>query len=268
MDTHLKGRVALVTGASQGIGEAIARALHREGAKVALLARDKGKLSKVADDLGDGALAVSGDVMSAQSLADAIDTAERQLGPIDIVVNNAGGVRSSTGELFRPFESVPDADWQETWEINVLSVVRLARTLAPRMAERGWGRIINISSESGVQPDPVAIEYAAAKGALNVLTKGLSKAYGDRGVLVNCISPAYVDTPILRDILAQMEGAGGVSRDDLAAHFLAAIRPNIAVGRPCKPEDVAAAAVFLASDGAAFITGTNLRVDGGSVTTL
>jgi 3-oxoacyl-[acyl-carrier protein] reductase len=268
MDTHLKGRVAFVTGASQGIGEAIARALHREGAKVALLARDKGKLSKVADDIGDGALAVSGDAMSAQSLADAIDTVERQLGPIDIVVNNVGGIRSSTGELFRPFETVPDSDWQETWEINVLSVVRVARTLAPRMAERGWGRIINISSESGVQPDPVAIEYAAAKGALNVLTKGLSKAYGERGVLVNCVSPAYVDTPILRDILARMEGAKGVSRDDLAAHFMTAFRPNIALGRPCKPEDVAAAVVFLASDGAAFITGTNLRVDGGSVTTL
>jgi 3-oxoacyl-[acyl-carrier protein] reductase len=268
MDTHLYGRVAFVTGASQGIGEAIARALHREGAKVALLARDKGKLNKVAEDIGDGALAVSGDAMSAQSLADAIDTVERQLGPIDIVVNNAGGIRSSSGELFRPFESVPDVDWQETWEINVLSVVRVARMLAPRMAERGWGRIINISSESGVQPDPVAIEYATAKGALNVLTKGLSKAYGGRGVLVNCVSPAYVDTPILRDLLAQMEGAEGVSRDDLAAHFMTAIRPNITVGRPCKPEDVAAAVVFLASDDAAFITGTNLRVDGGSVTTL
>jgi 3-oxoacyl-[acyl-carrier protein] reductase len=265
MDTHLKGRVAFVTGASQGIGEAIGRALHREGAKVALMARDKAKLSKAANDIGDGALAVSGDAMSAQSLADAIDTVERRLGPIDIAVNNAGGIRSSTGGLFRPFESVPDVDWRETWEINVLSAVRVARTLAPRMAERGWGRIINISSESGVQPDPVAIEYAAAKGALNVLTKGLSKAYGDKGVLVNCVSPAYVDTPILRDLLAQMEGAEGVSRDELAAHFMKGFRPNIAVGRPGKSEDVAAAVVLLASDGAAFITGANLRVDGGSV---
>jgi NAD(P)-dependent dehydrogenase (short-subunit alcohol dehydrogenase family) len=128
--------------------------------------------------------------------------------------------------------------------------------------------VSNISSESGVQPDPIAIEYASAKGALNVLTKGLSRAYGDRGVLVNCVSPAYVDTPILRDVLAQMDGAEGLSRDELAAHFMPAFRPNIAVGRPCKAEDVAAAVVFLASDGASFITGTNLRVDGGSVTTI
>jgi 3-oxoacyl-[acyl-carrier protein] reductase len=268
MDTHINGRVALVTGASQGIGEAIARALHGEGVKVALLARDAEKLARVADDLGDGAIAVTGDVMNAASLAAAIETAEAKLGAIDIAVNNAGGLQSSTGGLFRPFEEVPDADWQATWEFNVLSVVRVARALAPRMAERGWGRIINISSESGVQPDPIAIEYSSAKGALNILTKGLARAYADRGVLVNLVSPAYVDTPILRDILAQQPGADALSRDELASHFLPAFRPNIGLGRPCRPEDVAAAVLFLASSGAGFITGTNLRVDGGSVTTL
>ena len=268
MDTRIEGRVALVTGASQGIGEAIARALHREGAKVALLARDGAKLAKVVGDVGDGALAVAGDVTDARSLAGAIELAERRLGPIDIAVNNAGGLHSSTGGLFRPFEEVPDEDWQGTWVLNVLSAVRVARTLAPRMAERGWGRIINISSENGVQPDPVAIEYSAAKGALNILTKGLAKAYADRGVLVNVVSPAYVDTPIVRDILADWPGSEGVARDDLMGHFLGTFRPNIGVGRPGRPEDVAEAVVFLASEGAAFITGTNLRVDGGSVTTL
>jgi len=265
MDTQLNGRVALVTGASQGIGEAIGRALHAEGAKVALLARDKDKLVKVADDLGEGAFAVSGDVTNIESLGSAIAAIESTLGPIDIVVNNAGGLRSSTGGLFRPFDEVPDADWLETWEFNVLSVVRVARALAPGMAERGWGRIINISSESGIQPEAVAIEYASAKGALNIVTKGLAKTYADRGVLVNVVSPAYVDTPILRDLLAQQEGAEGVSRDELAAHFLPIFRPTIGVGRPCKPEDVAAAVVFLASEKAGFITGTNVRVDGGSV---
>ena len=268
MDTRIKGRVAFVTGASQGIGEAIARALHREGVKVALLARDEGKLAKVVGDLGDGALAVAGDVMDAGSLAAAIRTAEESLGPIDIAVNNAGGLRSSTGGLFRPFEEVPDADWRATWELNVLSAVRVARALAPRMAERGWGRIINISSENGVQPDPVAIEYSASKGALNILTKGLAKAYADRGVLVNVVSPAYVDTPIVRDILAHWPGSEGIAREDLMTHFLSTFRPNIGVGRPGRSEDVAEAVVFLASEGAAFITGTNLRVDGGSVTTL
>lgn len=265
MDTQLEGRIALITGASQGIGEAIARALHAEGAKVALLARDEGKLAKIAEDLGDRAFAISGDVTSADSLAQAIAAVESALGPIDIAVNNAGGLRSSTGGLFRPFEEVPDADWLETWEFNVLSVVRVVRAVAPKMAARGWGRIINISSESGIQPDAVAIEYASAKSALNILTKGLAKTYADRGVLVNAVSPAYVDTPILRDLLAQQDGAEGLSPDELAAHFMPTFRPNIGVGRPGKPEDVAAAVVFLASEQAGFITGTNLRVDGGSV---
>ncbi|MCQ8781849.1 SDR family NAD(P)-dependent oxidoreductase [Mangrovibrevibacter kandeliae] len=268
MDTHLTGRVALVTGASQGIGEGIARALHREGVKVALLARDEGRLAGVVDSLGKGAFAAVGDVTNADSLSAAIRAAERALGPIDIAVNNAGGLRSSTGGLFRPFEEVPDDDWQATFDLNVLSAVRVARALAPGMAERGWGRIINISSESGMQPDPIAIEYGAAKGALNVLSKGLAKAYADRGVLVNVVSPAYVDTPILRDVLSQQDGAEAVPPDGLAAHFLSAFRPNIGLGRPCTPEDVAAAVVFLASENASFITGANLRVDGGSVTTL
>ena len=193
---------------------------------------------------------------------------ETTLGSIDIAINNAGGLRSSTGGLFRRFEEVPDADWQATWELNVLSAVRVARALAPRMAKRGWGRIINISSESGVQPDPVAIEYSASKGALNILTKGLAKAYADKGVLVNVVSPAYVDTPIVRDILAHWPGSDGIAREDLMTHFLSTFRPNIGVGRPGRSEDVAEAVVFLASEGASFITGTNLRVDGGSVTTL
>jgi NAD(P)-dependent dehydrogenase (short-subunit alcohol dehydrogenase family) len=268
MDRQIKGRVALVTGASQGIGEAIARALHREGVKVALLARNAERLGRIVADLGEGAHAVSGDVMSADSLAAAIETAQATFGPIDIAVNNAGGVISSTGGLFRPFEEAPDADWRATFEFNVLSAVRVARALAPRMAERGWGRIINISSERGVQPDPIGIEYGAAKGALNILSKGLARAYADKGVLVNVVSPAFVDTQTLRNVLAQQEGAEEVSQDDLAMHFLAGFRPNIGVGRPCRPEDVAAAVVFLASEGAAFVTGVNLRVDGGSVTTL
>jgi len=268
VDTELSGRVALVTGASQGIGEAIARALHNEGAKVALLARSEEKLATVVKSLGDGAFSVCGDVMDAGGVAAAIAEVEVTLGPIDIAVNNAGGVLSSTGNLFRSFEEVPDEDWQATWELNVLSAVRVARILAPKMASRGWGRIINISSESGTQPDPIAIEYGSAKGALNTFSKGLAKAYAERGVLVNVISPAYVDTPILRSILAQQDGAQTMPREDLATHFLKTFRPNIGLGRPCRPEDVAAAVVFLASEAAGFISGANLRVDGGSVTTV
>ena len=221
MNIDLTGRTALVTGASQGIGEAIARRPYGAGAKVVLVARMQGKLAAIAD-----------------------------------------------GELFRPFEKVSDADWTGTFELNVMSAVRVSRLLAPKMAERGWGRIINLSSENGEQPDPVAVEYAAAKGALNALTKGLSKAFGSRGVLANVVSPAYIDTPIVRSVLSQMPDAGELAPDELAQHFLPSFRPNIVLGRPGQPEEVAAAVVFLASDAASFITGTILRVDGGSVATL
>ncbi len=264
----LTGKVAVVTGASQGIGEAIARGLHREGAKVALVARTQAKLDGIARELGDRAFAVAADVLDAASLSAAIKAAEEQLGPIDIAVNNAGGIITSDGELFRPFEAVSDEDWIGTFELNVMSAVRVSRALAPKMAERGWGRIINISSESGVQPDPVAVEYAAAKGALNAMSKALSKAYGGRGVLVNVVSPAYIDTPIVRSVLSQMPGGDALAPDQMFQQFLGQFRPNIVVGRAGRSEEVAAAVVFLASDAASFITGTNLRVDGGSVATV
>jgi 3-oxoacyl-[acyl-carrier protein] reductase len=264
MDTNLTGKVALVTGASQGIGEAIARALHREGAKVALVARTQAKLDQVVRQLGDRAFAVAADVLDAASLSAAVTAAEKQLGPIDIAVNNAGGIVTSDGELFRSFENVSDQDWFGTFDLNVMSAVRVSRALAPKMADRGWGRIINVSSENGVQPDPIAVEYAAAKGALNAL----SKAYGGRGVLVNVVSPAYIDTPIVRSLLSQMPDGDKLPPDQLAQQYLGSFRPNIVVGRPGRPEEVAAAVVFLASDAASFITGSNLRVDGGSVATL
>jgi len=216
MDTNLTDKVALVTGASQGIGEAIARALHREGAKVALVARTQAKLSQVVRELGDRAFAVAADVLDAASLSQALTAAENRLGPIDIAVNNAGGVVTSDGKLFRRFEDVPDEDWLGTFALNVMSAVRVSRALASKMAERGWGRIINISSENGVQPDPVGVEYSTAKGALNALTKALSKAYGGRGVLVNVVSPAYIDTPIVRSLVSQMPDGDKLAPDQLA----------------------------------------------------
>ena len=265
---QLTGKVAVVTGASQGIGEAIARGLHQEGAKVALVARTQAKLAGIVRDLGDRAFAAAADVRAAAGLAAALEAAEKRLGPIDIAVNNAGGIITSDGELFRPFEAVPDEDWLGTFELNVMSAVRVSRVLAPKMAERGWGRIINLSSESGVQPDAVAVEYAAAKGALNAMTKALSKSYGDRGVLVNIVSPAYIDTPIVRSVLSQMPGGDQLDPHHLTQQYIGQFRPNIVVGRAGTSEEVANAVVFLASDAASFITGTNLRVDGGSVGTV
>ena len=268
MNIDLSSKHALVTGASQGIGEAIARELHAQGAKVTLVARTKAKLDAISAELGGRAFGAPADVMKPQELTAALHAAQSRFGPVDIAVNNAGGIITSDGDIFRPFDKVSDQDWLATFELNVMSAVRVSRALARQMAERGWGRIINISSENGVQPDPVAVEYAAAKGALNAFTKALSKAYGPRGVLVNTVSPAFIDTPIVRSVLSQLPDAGTLDPDDLTQHFIGSFRPNIVLGRAGTSEEVAAAVVFLASNAASFITGINLRVDGGSVATV
>ena len=183
MNLNLSGEHALVTGASQGIGEGIGRELHTQGAKVTFVARTQAKLDSITTELGDRAFGIAADVMNTQQLSAALNAAHSRFGPVDIAVNNAGGIITTDGNIFRPFDKVSDRDWLGTFELNVMSAVRVSRALAPQMAERGWGRIINISSENGVQPDPVAVEYAAAKGALNAFTK----PYPTRMVRAECL---------------------------------------------------------------------------------
>lgn len=208
MDTQLKGRVALVSGADEGIGEGVARILHHAGAKVALLARDKDKLEKIAADLGDGALAISCDITTAEGLAHALGATESNLGAIDIAINIADVLRPPTGWLFRHQDEIPDGVWLETWEF-----IRLIKAMAPQMADRGWGRIINITSESDAHPEDVTTEYASAKCAQSALTKGLARTFASRGVLVNIVSPAYAASHALHDLLTQQNGTEGQLRD-------------------------------------------------------
>jgi NAD(P)-dependent dehydrogenase (short-subunit alcohol dehydrogenase family) len=136
------------------------------------------------------------------------------------------------------------------------------------MQRQQWGRIVNISSESGTQPDAFMPQYNASKSALNSLTKSLSKAYAKDGILVNTVSPAFIMTPLVGEFMEQRAQAAGTSRAQAEAEFLAQNRPHIELKRPGRSEEVASAVVFLASEQASFITGTNLRVDGGSVASI
>jgi 3-oxoacyl-[acyl-carrier protein] reductase len=170
----------------------------------------------------------------------------------------------SLKDLLSNIQPNPD-DWLEILNLNLLSAVRATRAVLPFMQRQKWGRIINISSESGTQPDAFMPHYNASKAAMNNLTKSLSKAYAVDGILVNTVSPAFIMTPLVANMLHKMAKEQGTSPEEVAARFLEKNRPHIELKRPGEREEVASAVVYLDSEQASFITGANLRVDGGSV---
>src|SRR5258708_8914323 len=200
MNLGLKEKVILVTGASKGIGKAIAVAFAAEGSNVVLNARHQQELEQVAQQIrqhGGNALTIAADVTNVNEVQRLVQQAIARFGTIHVLVNNVGGVGA-----FASFEEVSDEDWINVFHLNVLSTVRLTRAILPSMQQQKWGRIINISSESGTQPDPFGPHYNAAKAAVTNLTKSLSKAYARDGILVNTVSPGIIRTPQLDQLLA------------------------------------------------------------------
>jgi NAD(P)-dependent dehydrogenase (short-subunit alcohol dehydrogenase family) len=217
----------------------------------------------ISKNTGTEVIGIAADMSNADDIIRAVDETIKRFGTVHVLVNNAGGV-----EAFAPFEKLTDQDWLEALTFNVLSAVRATRAVLPHMKQQKWGRIINISSESGTQPDAFMPHYNASKAAMNNLTKSLSKAYAVDGILVNTVSPAFIMTPLISGMLEKLAQEQGVSPKDVEAQFLEKNRPHIEVKRPGESEEVASAVVYLASERASFITGTNLRVDGGSVASI
>jgi len=266
MDLGLKGKVALVTGASRGIGRAIAEALAREGCRVVISSRGAAELEKAAAEMrasNGTVVAMAADVTKPEEARKLVDGTMQQFGAIHVLVNNAGGV-----DRFAAFEDITDEEWLSVFNLNLFSVVRLTRAVLPSMQKQKWGRIINISSESGTQPDALMPHYNASKAALNNLTKSLSKAYGTDNILVNTVSPAFIRTPLLEEMLAKLAKAQGITPKEAEQTFLRENRPNIVLRRAGESEETASVVVFLASELASFITGSNYRVDGGSVASI
>jgi 3-oxoacyl-[acyl-carrier protein] reductase len=240
----LTGKTAFVTGSTRGIGLAIARALHGAGAKVAVVGRDAERAKAVAAELGERATGVGCDVAVAEQVEAAITAAESALGPVDILVNNAGLTRDNI--LLR----LTDADWDAVLDANLKGAFHTTRVAIKGMMKRRSGRIINVTSVVGLSGNKGQANYAASKAGLIGFTKSVAKEYAGRGILANCIAPGYIET----DMTSGLPEAAK-----------ATLLQGIALGRLGRPEDVAGAALFLASDLASYITGQVLVVDGGLV---
>lgn len=238
----LTGQTAFVTGSTRGIGLAIARTLYQAGAKVAVVGRNQARAEAVAAELGDRAAAVACDVASATQVDAAIAAAEAALGPITILVNNAGLTRDNL--LIR----LSDDEWNQVLDANLKGAFHTMRALAKGMMKRRSGRIINITSVVGLMGNKGQANYAASKAGLIGLTKAVAQEYASRNVLVNCVAPGYIET--------EMTGA-------LPPEASAALLSAIPLGRFGQPEEIAGAVLFLASDLARYVTGHVLVVDGG-----
>lgn len=238
----LTGQVALVTGSTRGIGLSIARALHAAGAGVAVHGRDLSRAQAVAAELGSRAVGVAGDIADGAQVEALVKAAETALGPITLLVNNAGVTRD--GLLVR----LSDEEWDTVLDANLKGAFYTMRLVAKGMMKRKQGRIINITSVVGMIGNKGQANYAASKAGLIGLAKAVAKEYASRNVLVNCVAPGYIET----DMTAALPPEAG-----------AALLSAIPLGRLGQPDEIAGAVLFLASDLARYITGQVLVVDGG-----
>jgi NAD(P)-dependent dehydrogenase (short-subunit alcohol dehydrogenase family) len=266
MDLGLAGRACAVTGASRGIGLETARALCAEGASVLLIARDAERLADavreceaLGADAGGRAQPLALDVAGADAGERIVAASEERFERLDILVNNAGTAR------WRTLDDVPESDWYEAWELNVMAPLRAMRAAIPAMAERGWGRVVNVSSTAGKRPSAQMPEYSVAKAAELSLSRLFADRYAAQGVLVNAVCPGPTTSEMWMDeggLLDQSRELAGLASRDEALRAAGAKRP---IGRLATVEEIAAAIVFLCSERASYVAGAAWSVDGGTV---
>jgi 2-hydroxycyclohexanecarboxyl-CoA dehydrogenase len=244
-------RVALVTGGARGIGRSIALALAADGRAVAVADLLEEQASGVVEEIeaaGGRALAVRCDVTDSASVRDAVERITAELGPIDVLVNNAGW------DELKPFLDTDEAFWDKVIEINYKGALRTTHAVLPGMVERGWGRIVNLGSDAGRVGSSLEAVYSGAKGGIIAFTKTIARESARRGVTANTVCPGPTDTPLVQGIIDAAPNAEKV---------IGAMTSAVAMKRLGQPEEVAAAVAFLASEQAGFITGQTLSVSGG-----
>ena len=238
----LNGKTALITGASGGIGAAIAKALHDAGAAIAISGTRVEALEKVKAEVGERVHILPCNLSSAEDVEKLIPAAEAVLGGLDILVNNAGITRDTLAMRMK------DEDWQAVIDVNLTANFRLSRAAMKLMMKKRWGRIINITSIVGVTGNPGQANYVASKAGLIGMTKSLAQELASRGVTANCIAPGFIATPMTEVLNDKQKEA---------------ILGRIPAGRMGGPADIAAAVVYLASDEANYVTGQTLHINGG-----
>ncbi len=238
----LTGKCALVTGASGGLGSAIAKALHAAGAKVALSGTREDPLKKLAAELGDGAFVVPANLSDPDSVAALPKAATDAMGAVDILVNNAGITRDNISMRLK------DEDWDDVMQVNLKAAFKLTQGVMRGMMKNRSGRIINITSIVGVTGNPGQVNYAASKAGMIGMSKSFAHELASRNITVNCIAPGFIESPMT---------------DDLTEDQKSSLLANVPAGRLGRGDEVAAGVLYLASDEAAYVTGQTLHINGG-----
>jgi 3-oxoacyl-[acyl-carrier protein] reductase len=265
MDLQLKGKRAFVTGASSGLGAAIALELASEGVDVAVHGRDRKRTEQTARDIesrGAKSVVTTGDLMKDEDANRACDVVLKELGGVDIMVNNAGAVLRMDNP---DWMDVRPSEWLDSYNLNVCAAVRMLQRVVPGMVERGWGRVINISSSGGSQTSGYLLDYSAAKAGVDNMTVNLSKLLGPKGITVNGIVPGTIYTPAVERWLVTLRKQLGWP-DDMTHNervYTSELLPQ-PIRRLGKPREVAVVAAMLASPLSGYTTGATVRIDGGT----
>ncbi len=266
MDLGLAGRGCVITGASRGIGRETAQLLCAEGAGVLLVGRHEERLSAAVEEAaaagaeaGGTAAGLALDVTDADAGERMLAEANERFGALDVLVNNAGSAK------WRDLDEVPDEDWRAQYELNVMAPLRAMRAAAPAMAERGWGRVVNVCSTAGKRPSAAMPEYSVAKAAELSLSRLFADRYAKRGVLVNAICPGPVAAEMWMEPGGLLDQSKEMSGAESREHALAEAGAKRPIGRLAEVGEIAAAIVFLCSERASYVAGAAWSVDGGTV---